>query len=347
MNKDKPGILYLVFFDISGPAISAPVRRAMALKDAFSGLTDMVCISGKPLKRFFRILKFMIFQKPRYDKVYIENSSTTLYPLDFLLICYFKKRKKKIGIFIRDAHPLFPEFVSSLKWYQHILYKGWHFSMRFLIKYIPVWFVPSKSFGNFLQQEYNLDDNSPRISVLPPAMTDDAPWLFDVKSKNVLYAGGISKRYGLKNILKLSDLLSVLDPEAKIVMLIRYKPAELMEKKNIVILHGDLSSLYNNTYRFRFSVMLLEPNMYNSLAFPVKMMDYLSMGLPVVSTPIPEAENFLLSHKTGIIITDSEWADFDQLWNDSALWVNMNENISKITSHRWIDRCKLILKELD
>lgn len=346
MKMNKIEILYLVFYDISGPAVSAPVRRALALKEAFSDLTDLVCISGKPLKRFFRILKFLIFQKTTYEKVYIENSSTTLYPLDFLLIRYFYNHNKKMGIFIRDAHPLFPEFVGSLKWYQHILYKGWHISMQFLKHYIPVWFVPSETFGNFLKQEYHLDGISPRISVLPPGMTDDAPQLFDVKSKNVLYVGGISKRYGLKNILKLSEFLSELDPEAKIVMLIRYKPTELIEKKNIVILHGDLSLLYRENYRFRFSVMLLKPNTYNSLAFPVKMMDYLSLGLPVVSTPIPEAEHFLLSHKTGIIITDSEWADFDQLWNNSALWLKMHDNISKISNNRWIDRCTHILREL-
>lgn len=346
MKKHKIEILYLIFFDVSGTAASAPVRRALALKEAFSDNCVSVCISGKPLKRFLRILKFLIFNKNTYNNVYIENSSTTLYPFDFLLMYYLKKRKKKIGIFIRDAHPLFPEFVRSLKWYQHILYKGWHFSMRFLIHNSPVWFVPSETFGNFLQQQYNLGENFPRISVLPPAMTDNTSCLFDVKSKNVLYVGGISKRYGLKNILKLSDLLSALDPEAKIVMLIRNEPAELIEKKNIVILHGDLSALINMNYRFRFSVMLLEPNLYNSLAFPVKMMDYLSLRLPVVSTPIPEAEHFLLSHKTGII-TNTDLPDFEHVWNNSDLWKQMSENISRIENHFWSDRYKQILDVLE
>jgi glycosyltransferase involved in cell wall biosynthesis len=340
---NKIDILYLIFFDVSGPAASAPVRRALALKNAFSDTMMTVCISGKPLKRFFRILKFLILQKKPFESVYIENSSTTLYPLDFLLLYYFKIRQKKIGIFIRDAHPLFPEFVCSLKWYQHILYKSWHYSMQFLIHNVPIWFVPSERFGTFLQNHYRLDRKLPRISVLPPAMTENTPQLFDEKSKNVLYVGGISKRYGLDNILRLSDLLYELDNEAKIMMLIRHKPAQLIERSNIGILHGDLSVLYKNDYRFRFSVMLLEPNAYNTLAFPVKMMDYLSMGLPVVSTPIPEAESFLLSYKTGIIIHDYKFPDIKNLWDDADFWKGMNENISGIKNQFWTDRCSRIL----
>lgn len=345
--KRKIDLLYLVFFDISGPPTSAPIRRALALKDAFEKSKEILCISGKPLKRFCRIVTVILFKRIYYETIYIENSSTTLYPLDFLLIRYFKRRKKKIGIFIRDAHPLFPEFIHALKKYQHILYWGWHYSMQFMIKNIPVWFVPSETFGNFLKKHYGLDGYAPQLNVLPPAMTDNMPSLFDVNSKNILYVGGISKRYGLENLLKLSDALESVDSEAKIVMLIRHDPAKLLEKKNIEVLHGDLSALYKGSYRFRFSVMLLEPNAYNSLAFPLKMMDYLSMGLPVVSTSLPEVERFLLCYKVGIISSDEMWTDFESLWKNSERWTVMNNNISQITNHQWIDRCKQILEVLE
>ncbi len=291
--------LFIGYYDIS-VIRKAPQVRIYELSKAFKRMGCRHFIIGGRWSRAIDQIKWIFkVKKENIRYVYIENNATTAWPMDLLFIFFLRCFNVKIAIYIRDAYPYFSSFRKKLKYYQIPLYWGWIFSMNIFEHFSDLWFVQTKQFKTYLRKYHSIP-----MALLPPGTRQDAANLFNSNSKNLLYMGGISNRYGKVHLAQFSKILQEIHPEAKLNLLIRQCPKELSNIPNISIIQGNIDTLIKKSYQFCLGISFLEVSEYNKMTAAVKLYDYLSLGLPVISTPLPHNIEIINCYNIGFIVED-------------------------------------------
>lgn len=92
-------------------------------------------------------------------------------------------------------------------------------------------------------------------------------------------------------------------------------------------------------------------SLYNDLAMPVKLFEYLSYGLPIVTTNCTEMANFVSHNQVGLIAEDSAPSLADrilQLVEDKALYDQLRRNVRQTleNGNLWTDRARFVAQQL-
>ena len=176
--------------------------------------------------------------------------------------------------------------------------------------------------------------------------------------KTVVYVGGISQRYGLEILLQALDLAN---KKVALYLELMCRRDEFMQHRPVFAnydgaewLHvyrltgKDLEQVYR---RSDIAVIPLLKNLYNDLAMPVKLFEYLSYGLPIVSTNCTEMASFISRNKVGLIAEDSASSLADrirQLVEDKALYNQLRRNVRQTleNGNLWTDRARFVAEQL-
>jgi glycosyltransferase involved in cell wall biosynthesis len=176
--------------------------------------------------------------------------------------------------------------------------------------------------------------------------------------RTVVYVGGISQRYGLEILLQALDLAN-----GKVALnldLVCRQNEFMRQRSNFANYDGvawlhvyhltdkDLEQVYR---RSAIAVIPLLKNIYNDLAMPVKLFEYLSYGLPIVATNCTEMAKFISRNKVGLIAEDNAPSLADkilQLVKDKALYDQIRRNVKQTleNGNLWTDRARLVAEQL-
>jgi len=286
---------------------------------------------------------------------YSEPHTLPVHPVwDHLLYCFLAKSRIPTGIFYRDAYWKLASWHSyrgigaKFPWLRYRL-DLFVFSMT-----ATVIFFPSQTMADFFSLV------PPQVP-LPPGgqMMAEEYYLRPVDEiKTVVYVGGIKQQYGLEILLQALDLanrqvalnLELVCRQDEFIQqrstFAKYDGAEWLHVYHLT--GKDLEQVYR---RSAIAVIPRLRNLYNDLAMPVKLFEYLSYGLPIVATNCTEMANFISRNKVGLIAEDNAPSLADrilQLVEDKALYNQLRRNVRQTleNGNLWTDRARFVAEQL-
>ncbi len=343
-RKSARSLLFIGYYDIS-EITSAPQVRISAMMTTFKSFGCNNVIVGGRLSRAKAQLKWIFYLRSRkITHAYIENSTSTAWPMDLLFLIILKLKKIKIGIFIRDVYPAFHYFRSKLVWYQVPLYWGWHLSVRVYVSIADHIFTPTEDFVDFLK---------PRplhYSALPPAMSQPPINMFNVGSKKFLYLGGISELYGLEYLANSLERLAVSPGGGGIDFITREVPDRIKQYPNASIQSMSYAEITKLEKTYLGGIIAThEP--YSQITVNVKLFDYFSLGLPVIMSNMRGNVELIANEKTCIIAgTPEEIPDLlEEILSNPNILLPYKANINNrlYRAHNWENRVLRIMKKLN
>ncbi len=304
MNKDK--ILFFANYEIK-EFNSAPSIRAYYILKELEKKCEVFLVSGLRLKRLIRMLIFfLLYKRKNYTGMYFEAKAHPMSLIDKLFILYIKK-KIPVSVYIRDAYfyekcdykTFFYEKNNSVLNDKYLLRTK--DTCYWLIKNTHVQYFQSQSFGELFK--------SKNINILSPASECRKNNFNEkLKEKYIVYAGPCSKAYGTLKMLEIFKLinerifikLKIITPENQKKIIENYLNEKWLEvyHKN----HFELDELLRKAY---LSILLMPVNEYNNLKLNVKIFEYFSYGLPLISTDCYEIAKIIKENNVGIIIEEN------------------------------------------
>jgi glycosyltransferase involved in cell wall biosynthesis len=349
VSQNKPRILFHTPQPLESLDSGSSVRPAKML-EAFRSLDyEVDTVLGNKQERR-QSIKNIHKKDTEYSFCYSEPTTWPLHPvIDYNLYWYLYRKNISTGVFYRDLYWQF------LDYFDHSGMKYWELQFRYrldlaVMKRIgDVIYVPSTSFGEQLDTP---------TTPLPPggidqtSASDPSPQL-----QQLIYVGGVSERYGSELLSKVQkvvaanqDIILDLVTRKSEFQSLPDKVHQRFQSDNVTVHHvsgDDLIPLYK---RADAGIIPLIPDSYNNIAMPVKLYEYLSYGLPVITTNLNEVASFVQSTDCGIVCN----ADSDDLAQaiitlskDNQLYQQKQQNaVQALKENRWINRAKKVASDL-
>jgi glycosyltransferase involved in cell wall biosynthesis len=288
-----------------------------------------------------------------YQFCYSEPTTWPLNPLiDYKFYWYLLRNDIPTSIFYRDIYWQFPELFNhtGLEYLQSQI--RFRIDLAVISRIADQIYVPSSSFGEEL-------DIGPSTKSLPPGGIDKTARTDSKTSlQRLIYVGGLSKRYGPELLSKGCELAAA-EQNIKLDLVCRKPEYESLpddvrqrfESEWVTVHHisGDeLDDLYQHVDA---GVIPILPTQYNNMAIPVKLFEYLSYGLPIITTEITEVASFVRSTDCGLVC-DANYNDISDtiitLSENTKLYSEKKENsVQTLKQNRWIDRAEQVASDLN
>jgi len=320
------------------PLTSAPRVRTFNIYKSLQKYSEIYCICGDYLERkksysyFYRNLNIEDF-----NGIYIESCNWPLKNQDyrFIKLC---SNNIPTTIFYRDIYWKYYDFIKPLTLIKILNNIRFRVDWFILKKYCNLFFVPTQSFAK--KAKIN------NFVLLPPGGCTKKNKL-STDQINLIYSGNIKKGVSI-----LYEMMKILDKRMLNLKLHIFTTDKVEKKHKNIIVHKE--GFYNKINYIKFKsigLIPLEENEYYSLSFPLKFMDYLSLGMPVISTNLKELNKIILTNELGFCVDHTALSLADaiskliknrnqfQLFSDNALNYVKNGNT-------WDDRAKTIINKL-
>lgn len=355
-------LLYIAFIDINASQNSGSSVRPCKMLRAFSDLGCSVTVlegqQNRVFERHKRVSEVLkrLKRGERYDLCYIEPpSGPFLCPTDLALLKRLKRCGIPVGLFYRDAYYLFPDSFSSKNPLKDTIVKYMMkrdrkvFSESCNIIYVPT--VPFARLVNF-----------PNVTKpLPPGCSELEQLVAESKSGELtgIYVGGVSEEYGSPLIL---DSFMLARQKGYSVKLIFICPegswSSLSESYQtfgqydwLEVVHAQGEGLEEYYRRADFGIIPRLRTPYNDIAFPVKLVEYLSHGLPLLATDCPAVEEFVSRWNVGVVTKDNATAISEAIINLAKLQnvreVYRNAISEACDRNSWDQRARSVIEDLN
>lgn len=321
---------------------TAPKIRTYYLWQALAEKADVTFITGTRASRRLPLLRLILqggFKQ--FDCVYLEAATSTSMEIDLLLLFLLKWAGIPLGIFIRDAYPLFgfSRLTNPKQW---LLYWGWFISQWCYRQCATVLFFPTQSLASYFSYT--------RAEILPPAARlgylaqgTEQPLRY------ILYAGFLNDENGWPLLQQVMDKIYTTEPHIRLLLL----TASHIENTHpwMEIRRGTLEEIRSDLPAIACAVIPRLLTEYNHLSMPIKLMDYLSLGLPVVVTACREMSALVQREGLGLVCSDQPEDIANkilQLFKDDALRRDIQAHIKEavLQRHNWSVRAEQILNTL-
>lgn len=293
--------------------------------------------------------------KHRPDFCYIESST---YPImnycDYSLIRLLHKMKIPVGYFYRDFYRKFPkifpkrrDLIGALKEY-YLDFLQWRTDR--ILFYVKQVYFPSEVCQSMFSYK--------NMKALPPA--GDVRFLPQHELyKTCIYVGGVSESYGIDLLIKAFCWLNMnRDRQSMYRLILVCREQEYISNKGLIGTHPWLEvhhvsgELLIPLYQMSdVGLLTLRHNAYNELAVGTKLFQYLSYGLPVISTDVASMKAIIDENDFGVTATDDpyKFAEairklLDNHENLKYYRKKIEENLPQ--KHLWIHRVDKIAEDL-
>ncbi|PIQ24388.1 hypothetical protein COW36_24360 [bacterium (Candidatus Blackallbacteria) CG17_big_fil_post_rev_8_21_14_2_50_48_46] len=277
---------------------SAPKIRTWFLWKALEQIAEVTFVTGTRKSRRAPLIKLIRQGNlKKFDAVYLEAATSTSMEIDLLLLFLLKSAKIPIGIYIRDAYPLFGlSPVTNLK--ELLLNWAWYISQWFYRQVADILFFPTQSLADCFDFKNK--------QLLPPAsQTNLVKSIYQGPFDTLFFAGNLNQENGWSFLKETMEKIYRVQPSIRLLAL---TPTQLEDNYPwLEIRRGVLKDILDDLPRIAAALIPRPQTAYNNLAIPVKLMDYFSLGLPVISTPCLETAKIIVDNNLGIVSAPNEF----------------------------------------
>jgi glycosyltransferase involved in cell wall biosynthesis len=294
---------------------------------------------------------------------YMENQTIPLWltdpghkpqrPLvDWKVLRYLKEHHVPVGVFYRDVYWKFDELYPLKGWKKKIMQTIYQWEERFYEKYCDVIFLPSLEMGKYVSIQRPMVDLPPggKKKALPSKRHHGSTF-------QAIYVGGINNDdYGLPLLL---DALEVVNRHQRYVHLTvvcrkdEYDALPVSKKERIQQLQAEVKHVSGEELdrlyaQMDFAFIPRIRSEYNDFSVPVKLVEYLSNGLPVVATSCLAQKRFIEADGYGIICDDNKHSMAKAIQTMMQSLDGYRDNIVRtfVAKHSWVARVEKVKKTL-
>ncbi len=281
-----------------GVANSGPTVRISSLRDALAGLASLDVVAGNRGERSVALARYAASGRLRgLDGIYVESSSFLPSPADVAFLGLARALGIPVLTFVRDAYQLLPGYGDSVK---HRIAAGlFRPAFAALLAASTRAAFPSRGLATLMG--HGADG-----VLLPPG----APPPLDVQrspgARTLLHVGAIrSPELGGELLLAAVERARADGHDIDLICVARRgeeppgsHPAWLrVERASGSEIHALLPQVLATVIPRRRSA-------YNDLAVPIKLMDYLSYGRPLLVTDCSEQARIVRAADAGLVVPD-------------------------------------------
>jgi glycosyltransferase involved in cell wall biosynthesis len=227
--------------------------------------------------------------------------------IDSNVFTFLKDRKVPMGIFYRDVYWKFDDLYPLKGLKKKVMQAIYRREEKFYEKYASAIFLPSAAMGKYVTI------NQPKVALPPGGKKTEQMNVDKTFSHRGIYVGGIANDdYGLPLLLdalenypsnKMLPQLTIVCRENEYNKL----PEDQKQRLHILgvklnhISGSELQELYRS---MDYAYIPRLKSEYNNFSVPVKLVEYLSNGLPVVATDCEAQKAFIESGNYGVVCDD-------------------------------------------
>jgi glycosyltransferase involved in cell wall biosynthesis len=295
-----PGILLYGMYPMTGPANRAPTVRIALMAEALSRRTRTEEITGGRFARVGKAARWVFTGGPRRVKaVYVETPTTSSMPTDMALLVLMRLLRRPVGIYFRDAYPLYRDVHPRTRRRQVLGDLAWRITTPLLKRVASVRYAPSAGLAAALKLS--------RPVLLPPGTDPTLPDLGIGEPDVVGAIVQMAPRSGLDTLVAAMKIVRERRPAARLRVLAQSVDAELAAALPdwVEVVSAARSELPGLLKPARVCVLPVPINDYTNLAVAVRLLEYLGFGKPIVATDTTETRAILAASGAGTATPDT------------------------------------------
>lgn len=285
------------------------------------------------------------------DLCYIESSTyPMLHSCDYGMIRYLRREKIPTAYFYRDFYRNFPDLfpkrtdaIGRLKeWYLDFM--QWRTDR--ILRLLNIVYFPSEQCFPYFRYK--------NMKALPPA-GECAFGPLHKSEKTCIYVGGVSVFYGYPLMMEAFRLLNQNETKYRLILVCREgEYAQLghgAEPDWLEVHHVSGKALVPLYARADIGLLALQANAYSNLAVGTKLFQYLSYGLPVLSTDVTAMSQIIRDNGFGEVAVNDPVHFADAIRNmldDEETLIGCRKNVEANMASRnlWVHRVDQIVEDL-
>jgi glycosyltransferase involved in cell wall biosynthesis len=278
-----------------------PIARISHLRDEFDRLVDLEVIAADRGPRRGRLLRFAFSGRLRgLAGIYVENSSTLPSETDLAFLALARLLRIPVLTYVRDAQYLFDEYypATSLK---RRLARALFLPAISLLRGVSTRAgYPSRGLAAAVR------DPDPDPLLLPPGSPPPAEVPRQAGARSLLFVGGM--RYAVHGLDLLVGAVERVRAEGHGLRVICVsRPGEEPPEPRpdwMRVERGAAPEIHDLLPEVLATIQPRHRSPYNDLAVPIKVMEYLSYGRPLVVTDCTEQARIVRDADAGIVVND-------------------------------------------
>lgn len=301
-SAPPPGLLFYAMYAVRGMA-RAPEVRINLIGAALERRTHVERIVGGRWERLSIGLRWFAGGGPRRVRaVYVELATSTAFPQDIAFLLLMRLLGRPVGIYFRDAYQLYRDLFPVTRFRQRLADMAWRLTMPMLRSIATHRFAPSAG----LAEALGLRD----AIILSPGTDPSLPDLGIGEPNLVAALVAVTPASGFPLLLASMGRVREKRPEVRLrVVASAVDDAVFAELPEWVDIHRvGRAGIADVLSPARVCVLPLPVTAYSNLAVPVRIMDFLSFGKPIVSTASTESRRVLDQTGAGIAVADEPGA---------------------------------------
>lgn len=322
----------------------APKVRTYRMIEALAHYAWVTVVTGTRSVRG-AILRQSLGLLDQIDAIYLESGSSTATLTDCWFLYQAHRRGIPTGIFVRDAYQLFPDLYPPAGFKSRVLSLLYKISLRFYARSATVIFVPTSGLGQVVP-------GSRKVLLPPGGIRGKGSVNPPDVGHRIIYVGAAGPHDGVEMLVAAFELVraTIADADLWLVMRPNEVRHHIVTTVGVHVLEASGEYLESLLQSAQVAVIPRVDTRYNRLALPVKLMDYLSQGLPVVVTKGSEAARVVEKAHAGLVTEHSATALAEALkflLQHVAQRQEMSRNaVSYISENLWADRAASVLATL-
>jgi hypothetical protein len=279
-----------------------PIARITHLRDELARRVELDVIAAERGPRRGDLLRYAFTGRlRRLDAIYVENSSTLPSEIDLLFLALARVLGIRVVTYVRDAQYLFEEYYAATSVKRRLARALFPPAIRLLRHISSVTGYPSIGLARAV------GDRSPAPLLLPPGSPDPIDVPRRPEAHSLLFVGGMRHPvHGLDLLIGAVELVRRQGHEVDVICFSR--PGEEPPEPRPSWLHverGGLPEIQSSLPEVVATIQPRHRSPYNDLAVPIKVMEYLSYGRPMIVTDCVEQARVVREAECGIVVSDA------------------------------------------
>lgn len=299
MTDRRPRLLMVAMYPLDRGLWGATTRITQ-LRSALGRISDLDVVSGTRAARAAGLAR-RVGSLRRLDGVYVESSSTLPGPVDLAFMALARARGLPVLTYVRDAQQLFAEYAGEPTLKRRLSRRAFLPAVRALMAASTHVAFPSRGLARAIHGDAR------DVLLLPPGSRVAAQIPPDPDARALLFVGPMNRpAHGAALLLAAVEAARAAGADVELITVSR--PGEELPDPAPAWLHrehADGPEIDRFLPRVVATITPRRKTPYNDLAVPIKVLEYLGYGRPLVVTDTDETTAIVRAAGAGVVVPDT------------------------------------------